>query len=99
MAELIEQRRIGPCDCLVLVLADLERTAPLITGDFETLHRWLSAAVDLLSAVPDVAQRMSWAVTLAQAICRPPWSVEIIAGDLLFRAQEVRDAVATSLPR
>ena len=91
MDELNEQRRVGPGDALVCVLQDLERSAVAVRGNLPATERWLESAVDLLACLPDMAQRMSWAIALAQAVTLPLESaVQQVAGYLLGRAEEVR---------
>jgi hypothetical protein len=91
MDELNEQRRVGPGDALVYVLQDLERSALSVRGSVVSTERWIESAVDLLACLPDMAQRMSWAIALAQAVTLPLESaVQQVAGYLLGRAEEVR---------
>lgn len=93
MDELVEQRRILPGDALAVLFDDLcQAGAVLAALDGRGVHGWVLACVDLLSAVPDLGQRMSWAYALARAIHRAPWSVDVIAGELLCRAGEMRGA-------
>ncbi len=87
----IEQRRVGPGDALFCVLEDLQRAGRRVAGDRAALLPWLREAVELLACVPDLGQRMGWAVALAQAVALPIGPmVEEMAGVLLQQAEAVR---------
>lgn len=90
MDELMEGRRIQPGDALAVVLADLVQTARVAARDAQVFERWFAASVDLLACVPDVGQRVSWALALAQPLPPGCWGPTVLISELLRHAEEVR---------
>ena len=90
MDELMEPPRIQPGDVLAIVLEDLRLAAAVAALTAEGFGRWFASAVDLLSSVPDHAQRVSWAYGLVQSLSGgAEWRV-VVLGDLMRFAEEVR---------
>jgi hypothetical protein len=64
-----ESRRIIPGDCLHELFCDVladARRLPLYDADARAA--WIESVALVLSAVPDRAQRMAWAIELATAL-------------------------------
>jgi hypothetical protein len=87
MVEPAARRRIRAGDCLYALYTDLQSQARgLPPWDAAARERWLDSCAGLLAAVPDAAQRASWAYWLASALrgFGPP--ICVLAGHLLARA-------------
>ena len=86
-----EHLRIKPNDCLADLLADLKAQGRVIRPyDQIEQTRWLAAGGQLLSVVPDLAQRQAWALQLAASLhlCLIGIPCAVVVAQLLARATE-----------
>lgn len=85
--------RLRSNDVLIVMLQELQDQAPSLNAcDADEIAGWFHDAALLLSEIPNVTQRLAWALLLADRLPSGSTAVFPTAQSLLTLAGEVKDA-------
>ena len=93
---MVERKRLHERDCLAEMRRELERQAATVKPwQADEWAAWMRACGELLAAVPDDLQRISWAWSLAQPVTVSIVGIapDLLIGTLLAKANEYSKAV------